>query len=237
MEGLSAKKHNNASQCIAEVLECSVCYEQMVYPKMLPCQHTFCLSCLDKIANYDLKKISCAICRSQHYLPIAGVMGFSDNLTLVRLIDSIFNQMIKSKLEYLVMDGLSAKNQNIASKCIAEVLECSVCYKQMVHPKMLPCKHTFCLSCLDKITNYYLKKISCAICGSQHYLPIGGVKWFPNNLTLASLIDSICDSSPSETSTSTVTVFIRGSILPVFFLQISLMFQSFALLKSSFVIN
>ena len=38
----------------------------------------------------------------------------------------------------------------------------------------------------------------------------------------------------SETSTSTVTVFFRGSILP--FLQI-LIFQSFALLKSSFLIN
>ena len=232
MEGSSAKNYKNASQCIAKVLECSVCYEQMMQPKMLPCQHTFCLSCLDKIANYDLKKISCAICRSQHYLPIAGVMGFSDNLTLVRLIDSIFEN-----LRISVMEGLSAKNRKNASKCIAEVLECSVCYEQMVHPKMLPCQHTFCLSCLDKITNYYSKKISCAICGSQHNLPIHGVKWFPNNLTLASLIDSICDSSPSETSTSTDTVFIRGSILPVFFLQISLMFQSFALLKSSFLSN
>ena len=113
------------------------------------------------------------------------------------------------------MEGLSAKKHNNASQCIAEVLECSVCYEQMVYPKMLPCQHTFCLSCLDKIANYDLKKISCAICRSQHNLPIGGVMEFPNNLTLASLIDSICDSSPSETSTSTVMVFIRGSILVV----------------------
>ena len=111
------------------------------------------------------------------------------------------------------MEGLSAKNQNDASQCISKVLECSVCFEQMAQPKMLPCQHTFCLSCLGKIANYDLKKISCAICRSQHNLPIGGVIEFPNNLTLASLIDSIC--GPSETSTSTVMVFIKGSILVV----------------------
>ena len=148
------------------------------------------------------------------------------------------------------MEGASAKNQNNASECIAKVLECSVCYLRMEHPKMLPCQHTYCLSCLGKIANHDLKKISCAICRSQHNLPIGGVIEFPNNLTLASLIDSISDSTTSvvkgpltrvlipqitsETSTSTVTVFFRGSILP--FLQ-TLIFQSFALFKSNFLIN
>ena len=113
------------------------------------------------------------------------------------------------------MEGSSAKNYKNASQCIAKVLECSVCYEQMMQPKMLPCQHTFCLSCLDKIANHDLKKISCAICRSQHNLPIGGVMEFPNNLTLASLIDSIC--GPSETYTSTVMVFIRGSFLVVTF--------------------
>ena len=123
------------------------------------------------------------------------------------------------------MEGASAKNQNNASECIAKVLECSVCYLRMEHPKMLPCQHTFCLSCLGKIANHDLKKISCAICRSQHNLPIGGVMGFPNNLTLVSLIDSISDSSTSVVKGPpkkrqffrNFTVFIRGSILAFFF--------------------
>ena len=94
-----------------------------------------------------------------------------------------------------------AKNQKMASECISQVLECSVCYEQMSDPKMLPCQHTFCVSCLIKTANYNLKKISCAICRSQHNLPNGGVVGFPNNLTLVTLIDSMSDGSPSLTST------------------------------------
>ena len=143
-----------------------------------------------------------------------------------------------------------ASTSTLLERTISEETKCSICFDQFQEPKMLPCQHTFCLSCLGKIANQDLKKISCAICRSQHNLPIGGVIEYPNNLTLASLNDSISDSSTSvvkgpltrvlipqitsETSTSTVTVFFRGSILP--FLQ-TLIFQSFALLKSSFLIN
>ena len=39
-----------------------------------------------------------------------------------------------------------------------------------------------------------MKKIQCAICRKVHNLPNNGVKGFPNNLTLMTLIDSMKNS-------------------------------------------
>ncbi|KAF4530201.1 hypothetical protein B566_EDAN018318, partial [Ephemera danica] len=36
------------SLSVDELLECPICIERFNRPKMLPCQHTFCLSCLEK---------------------------------------------------------------------------------------------------------------------------------------------------------------------------------------------
>ena len=87
------EEHNQkASKTIAQVLECSVCYEQMTKPKVLPCQHTFCLDCLTKMADIAAKKISCAICRSLHDLPSISIeheYGLPNNLTLVAIFDSM----------------------------------------------------------------------------------------------------------------------------------------------------
>ena len=81
---------NNAlSESVTQLLECAICFEQMSEPKMLPCQHTFCLHCLTQTADLNLKKMHCAICRKQHNLPKDGVKGFPNNLTLVALIDSM----------------------------------------------------------------------------------------------------------------------------------------------------
>lgn len=35
------------SLSVDEILECPICLERLKRPKMLPCQHTFCLSCLE----------------------------------------------------------------------------------------------------------------------------------------------------------------------------------------------
>ena len=53
------------------MLECSVCMETFNdkerQPRILPCQHSFCLSCLKKMLNSD--KVICSQCRSQNEVP------------------------------------------------------------------------------------------------------------------------------------------------------------------------
>ena len=89
---MEEKHHQKASKTIAQVLECSICFNQMTKPKILPCQHTFCWDCLKKIADITAKKISCAICRSLHDLPsvcIEHEYGLPNNLTLMAIIESM----------------------------------------------------------------------------------------------------------------------------------------------------
>ena len=73
---------------LAKMLECPVCFEKMCQPKLLPCGHTFCIDCLNQIAqnNRQRNKIDCPNCRKSHNLPENGVNGFNNNYTLLELI-------------------------------------------------------------------------------------------------------------------------------------------------------
>uniref|UniRef100_A0A0X3NUC1 RING finger protein nhl-1 n=1 Tax=Schistocephalus solidus TaxID=70667 RepID=A0A0X3NUC1_SCHSO len=46
---------------IKNLLECSICRERFLQPKMLPCQHVFCGSCIARMAQRD----NCPICRKR----------------------------------------------------------------------------------------------------------------------------------------------------------------------------
>ena len=74
-----------ASNSICEILECPICFQEMSEPKMLPCQHTFCLKCTQKVATKNLQ-VQCALCQRKHQLPVTGVKGLPNNSTLVALL-------------------------------------------------------------------------------------------------------------------------------------------------------
>merc|ERR1712141_106515 len=81
-------RYFNMAESFVKLLECSICLEQMVVPKILPCGHTFCLDCLCKIEQKE-KKIKCPECQKEHDLPIEGAKGFNKNYKLATLIDDL----------------------------------------------------------------------------------------------------------------------------------------------------
>ena len=93
-------------QDVDKLLECSICLEQIKRPKMLTCQHTFCLKpCLFKLAKNDNSQrnkytIECPICREKYsfeagnweldkgYSPKTRALNnLPDNLHLKNLLD------------------------------------------------------------------------------------------------------------------------------------------------------
>ncbi|XP_068958782.1 E3 ubiquitin-protein ligase SH3RF2 isoform X3 [Petaurus breviceps papuanus] len=71
---------------LLDLLECPVCFEKLdVTAKVLPCQHTFCKPCLQRIFKAR-KELRCPECRT---LVFCGIEELPANLLLVRLLDGV----------------------------------------------------------------------------------------------------------------------------------------------------
>ncbi|KAE8295229.1 Tripartite motif-containing protein 59 [Larimichthys crocea] len=89
---------------------------------------------------------------------------------------------------------------------LEEDLTCSVCYSLFSDPRVLPCSHTFCKTCLDNLlqasTNYSIWRplrlpLKCPNCRSVVELPPTGVEALPTNVCLRAIIEKYqSDSEP-----------------------------------------
>ncbi|XP_021121769.1 putative E3 ubiquitin-protein ligase SH3RF2 isoform X4 [Heterocephalus glaber] len=71
---------------LLDLLECPVCFEKLdVTARVLPCQHTFCKPCLQKIFKAH-KELRCPECRT---LVFCSIEALPANLLLVRLLESM----------------------------------------------------------------------------------------------------------------------------------------------------
>ncbi|XP_037657671.1 E3 ubiquitin-protein ligase SH3RF2 isoform X2 [Choloepus didactylus] len=71
---------------LLDLLECPVCFEKLdVTAKVLPCQHTFCKPCLQRIFKAG-KELRCPECRT---LVFCSIEALPANLLLARLLDGV----------------------------------------------------------------------------------------------------------------------------------------------------
>ena len=69
-------------------------------------------------------------------------------------------------------------------------LTCPVCYQLFKNPKYLPCYHSYCEGCLEKM-QVQSKIILCPECRKEAKVPAGGVKELPNNFFINRLVDDL----------------------------------------------
>ena len=72
--------------------ECPLCLETVKNPKTLPCLHSFCLECLDKLANFARRQlqttIKCPVCQTSFSIPDTGTFAdLPSSFHLNRLVD------------------------------------------------------------------------------------------------------------------------------------------------------
>ncbi|XP_076327721.1 uncharacterized protein LOC143234321 [Tachypleus tridentatus] len=73
---------------LEQLLTCAICLDRYRNPKLLPCQHTFCLEpCLEGLIDYIRRQVKCPECRAEHRIPYQGVEAFPTNVTLTRFLD------------------------------------------------------------------------------------------------------------------------------------------------------
>ncbi|NXF05453.1 SH3R2 ligase, partial [Smithornis capensis] len=71
---------------LLDLLECPVCFEKLdATAKVLPCQHTFCKPCLQRILKSQ-KELRCPECRT---LVLCSIDQLPSNLLLIRLLDGV----------------------------------------------------------------------------------------------------------------------------------------------------
>ena len=58
-------------QKLGDDLTCSICYDRFTDPKLLTCQHKFCLDCIRNVTPEHV--IKCPLCRQYTELPDGGV--------------------------------------------------------------------------------------------------------------------------------------------------------------------
>ena len=68
-------------------LSCPVCYQLFNNPKYLPCYHSYCEGCLEKMQVQS--KIICPECRKEAKVPAGGVKEFTTNFFINRLVDDL----------------------------------------------------------------------------------------------------------------------------------------------------
>ncbi|XP_066269203.1 tripartite motif-containing protein 3-like [Branchiostoma lanceolatum] len=119
-----------------EFLVCKVCLGDFQQPKMLPCLHTFCQPCLERILEQrPALRLSCPICRQSVPLPQNGVRGLKNNFVVVKLRDLVHSPS-KGKTEYTEKRDDSIPCTACDSRLLAQ------CY--CVH-----CKDYLCHVCTD----------------------------------------------------------------------------------------
>ncbi|XP_078684190.1 E3 ubiquitin-protein ligase TRIM56-like [Branchiostoma floridae x Branchiostoma belcheri] len=97
---------NAVSDIADEFLVCQVCLEDFRQPKMLPCLHTFCQPCLEKLlAAEPVGKLDCPTCRQDVPLPQNGVQGLKSNFLVGKLRD-ILQQQPAGKMSEALEDGV-----------------------------------------------------------------------------------------------------------------------------------
>eukprot|EP00058_Branchiostoma_floridae_P022503 XP_002607993.1 hypothetical protein BRAFLDRAFT_213530 [Branchiostoma floridae] len=109
---------NAISDITDEFLVCQVCLEDFKQPKMLPCLHTFCQSCLERLlATEPAGKLDCPTCRQDVALPRNGVQGLKSNFLVGKLRD-ILQQQPKGETSEAREDGAASElRERETSKC------------------------------------------------------------------------------------------------------------------------
>ncbi|XP_022246151.1 RING finger protein nhl-1-like [Limulus polyphemus] len=128
------------TKSLQDLIKCSICLDRLYIPKMLPCQHTFCLLCIQNciVGSGDAAKIRCAQCRSENSLPKEGVSVLPGNIYLQSILDLL-------ETDYATVDDF-VQCSNCQTICYANVCE--------------HCNNSFCPVCQERHLDELKKQLS-----------------------------------------------------------------------------
>ena len=101
---------------------CGVCLEAHKDPKVLPCCHTFCKSCLDGLVTDIMSKkgggLKCPECRAEHEVPDNGTEGFLTDYSLTT----------SSTTELICRSSSGSRSGRVCGECEGGELAVAYCH-------------------------------------------------------------------------------------------------------------
>ena len=114
---------------IQDSLSCGVCFERydgsIHLPKMLPCQHTFCCSCIDSLIGDSnlLDAFECPVCRSQ-----VRSNEVRTNLAVMDIVEAV---VAKEKAKLFCLKHPAKECQLVCIDCLQML--CAMCMIKAEH--------------------------------------------------------------------------------------------------------
>ena len=136
---LAPAAETNGKDVIMELIKCPICLEIYTDPRMLPCQHSFCRCCLERLADNDGRWGRCPQCRQLFRIPFNGVASFDVNRTIAQLLETFPKQQIERP---------------------ALVAKCAGCRKEETITTCEHCKDALCKPC--RISHFNEVKVDIA---------------------------------------------------------------------------
>ena len=104
---VKTRRTSDISEVISKHLDCPICYDTYNDgnpAKALPCQHTFCLNCINRLVQK--KHIECPHCKQMHKVPKKGCQEFKTSYQIMSLVDDFQN--IKCEPDVVPPDTMAA---------------------------------------------------------------------------------------------------------------------------------
>uniref|UniRef100_A0A182WLF3 RING-type domain-containing protein n=1 Tax=Anopheles minimus TaxID=112268 RepID=A0A182WLF3_9DIPT len=146
----ASHRRTHMSKTIEQLLVCGLCELRLNVPKMLNCQHTFCLDCLEDSVHKqtDRTYIGCITCGTKQLLKDADLSGLPSNLH----IDNMLQMMNPAPSRPSSLTRAPVGSYQLENN-LAPTLQCSKC-QTVSETALHKCDH--CMSML------------CAICWLAH---------------------------------------------------------------------
>ena len=145
-----------------ESLTCPVCLQIFKNPKYLPCYHSYCEECLEKLCSQS--EIRCPECREVAQISEGGVKSLPNNFLINRLVDELILKNDRGEEE--VRCGNCDKDDPVVCYCPnCNLFLCQVCNES--HSRNINCiahmQNVVPFTEL-KMSNYYVPKAKTFMC-------------------------------------------------------------------------